>query len=633
MKKLSSIVMGDSNSPRKLPDFMKLEKHVSEKLYTIFNGAATVMPTNTFSIGADIKLRTSVKENKVTLAVYIGFEVPDSTDDSYDLNHTSIVIKRLGPFEVVVPSASLESEEEFKKFYYENLDNVLNPIITAVKQEKSVLEQALRYQAILALISENNYSKEQLEEAKKQVNSMSMEDLLSRKTPLDTTMRVTFPVVGFSINSTIDGDLSLKTKEDLDQEKNRADLLSAKSKVEEPGAKSKTQTEEKTAAKIEELPSRSQNQLEEQTIKAEQKAEAPVPQSPIVPPVESKTIIENNKEKEKTTENTIIKESTSSITKIEEPLLDKKLETYTDKELKDKGLQENDILMLRLFDVFNKQPEKKETKTETKTAQKKSEGVKSTTSPSVVKSESSTTTTASTSSESIDEVSSVIKETNSQLLDQSLIQTVILSSLNDSMSSLKDTMQAYINVSDKSKTSEGSILNTVKDVISLKTSDAQNTLVDKTSTQNNVNEMASLVPNIVKSVAQEVTPILNLSPQKNNYNAVENKVFSTEANTISKNDVTKLGENLDNSIKTAVTNSSIVNNTNIEGTKATSEPAPVIPVPNPSNSALIQDNSVTQGTVGSGAPSTVNLSNATIDNIANAFVKALTLTPFLNYGK
>jgi len=211
MKKLSSILEGRSGNPMKKQDslFVQMEGYVKSKLSDIFDGKAEIQDSGNSPIKSTIRINTYVKQGKVNMVFMGELDFPDTSDKTYTELDT-YETKTVGPIDIVVTPESLESEESLKKFLYKQLDGVINPLILLAKQDTNKLESALRYQGIAALITERTYSEEELRQVEKQVNAMNLNDLLSRKAPLDTTMKSLFPRMVYRLESNVSGDIDIK---------------------------------------------------------------------------------------------------------------------------------------------------------------------------------------------------------------------------------------------------------------------------------------------------------------------------------------------------------------------------------------------------------------------------------------
>lgn len=127
---------------------------------------------------------------------------------------------------------------------------------------------------------------------------------------------------------------------------------------------------------------------------------------------------------------------------------------------------------------------------------------------------------------------------------------------------------------------------------------------------------------------------------------IERKVTEMDSSEPLKNGVASLAENIGKSIKTAVTNI-------VDGGKKTTIEAPSLPAPTAAVSPSMATSSTTSvvnkadsgdSNVGTqtnqtffggqpGMPTVVSLSQSTIDNLASAIIKNMTITPFLNSGR
>lgn len=596
----------------------------------------------------------------------LSFSVPDSDgvkEEDYFDGFISKDIARV-VYTEVVPDDVIKDLGKFKKFFEEKLSKGIDAVINSIKDE---LEAPLKEQAIFAFNSTEQKRGEELQKVIQEVKSMTLDDVLAKKGILSNVPRMLFPVISINLESRISGNNSYKIEETAtpvpeakkeeskgpNTKKENIEKEKGGVKLEETPSKIQTELEEKEKKKALEE-SQAKNEQKEQTVKLEEAASLPQTnlektaieserpkdekkESPIPPPIESKTIIENNAEKTVEYNNT-----TREVPSLFQPTpfdatAQKETAATQEKKPEQQAISDNDIFTLKMYSLFEdallqepeavkKAEEEKKQTPEKKAAKKTSTPTSQNVYEKVTESSDETETYTDNTSVQSNEVF------NSQVLGQTVAQTLILSSINDSISSLSNNLESYIKVSEKTNSTQGGIFDSLKSVITSNESTKETNSVVQNAPS--VVEMAGLIsPERMQTLENAAPPKLETYEQKNSYAAIEKSISNTETNNISSTDITKLGENLNNSIKTVVTNPSVVNN-NIKGPSVSSAPVTPPASPKPSDTSLMQDNSSMQNNMGSpGMPSTVSLSNTTVDSIANAIVKALTLTPFLNSGK
>jgi len=148
-----------------------------------------------------------------------------------------------------------------------------------------------------------------------------------------------------------------------------------------------------------------------------------------------------------------------------------------------------------------------------------------------------------------------------------------------------------------------------------------------------VNQGQTLETNSMSS--EKLEKLTSILPQ------IQNKIVGMEAPQVPAIDVPFLASSISDSIKNAVTNITSQNKTmNYPGSNPATIP-PKTPEVNPGNVQNTEGdttnlaNQMNQNLAkgGSSMPSVVSLSQSTIDNLASAIIKNMTLTPFLNSGR
>lgn len=675
MKPLASIIIGSTNAMTDMsPYFTELKVMVAKRLDTLLGGKLETQYGRgniEFEAYIDVSLPYSkddpdrIKKDGTTIPVKpaeirfnLSFSVPDSSDvkeEDYTDGFHSKDISRV-VYTEVVPDDVIKDLGKFKKFFEEKLFKGIDATINNIKDE---LEAPLKEQAIFALNSLQERKGEELQKIIKDVKSMSLQEVLDKKGILKDLPRMLFPMMSINLEVRPSGNKSYKIEDVVsavpaDTKKEQAAPEKGKNpvKLEEAPSRIETELEEKEKKKaleesrlkegekqpsvrLEEQPSGAQTELEKTAIESEKPKEEKK-ESPIPPPIESKTVIEKNTEKTSEYSNTTKETPALFQSGPFDATLQKEAATSQEKTPEKQEISDNDIFTLQMFSLFEAAQKDQEAIKKEKEKEQAAEKTKqAANTPSAKEGQTTYEKTNETTTESTyrsSETGGSNEVFNSQVLGQTVLQTIILSGINDSISSLNNNLESYMKVSEKTSSIQGGVFDSLKDIISSKESTKETSTVIKDAAP--IVEMAGLIsPERMESLEKMTSPKLETYEQKNSYSAIEKSVSNMETNNISSTDITKLGEDFNNSIKTVITNPSTVNN-NIKEPSVSPVSAAPSASPKPPDASLMQDNSSMQNNMGSSnMPSTVSLSNTTVDNIANAIVKALTLTPFLNNGK
>ena len=203
---------------------------------------------------------------------------------------------------------------------------------------------------------------------------------------------------------------------------------------------------------------------------------------------------------------------------------------------------------------------------------------------------------------------------------------------------------------------EGSVISSISDTIKL----LQGTI---NSTATNLENAALNIESSVSDVVKESTSFLGLVPSavsdsissklsdvsvKSEKNSLDNtiladiqrKVMDLETAAPLKMEMNSLATNIGDSIKSMVTNIIGGDKTN----KSQVSVATMAPATASTNTSTVNEGETTTANIGSQTnqsfqggqmpfPSVVSLSQSTIDNLASAIIKNMTITPFLNSGR
>lgn len=126
--------------------------------------------------------------------------------------------------------------------------------------------------------------------------------------------------------------------------------------------------------------------------------------------------------------------------------------------------------------------------------------------------------------------------------------------------------------------------------------------------------------------------------QNNALQEMTNRVVGTETTVAPKIEINTIVENLGNSITSAITNAMTQNKKSIQE-RESATPTPAITLSNPAVSNNEENNQANMGgpsiqnfSGGGASPTIVSLSQSTIDSLASAIIKNMSISPFLNRG-
>jgi hypothetical protein len=222
------------------------------------------------------------------------------------------------------------------------------------------------------------------------------------------------------------------------------------------------------------------------------------------------------------------------------------------------------------------------------------------------------------------------KEVSDSIKNQISQSGLILSSISETVKMMKESIGAatsFIKEGTERITSSFNSISKDSALLIGLTSATSDSIVKKESQPSLISEKNTSTTNILSEIERKVAEIDSVDPLKMG--------------------VTSLAENIGNSIKTVVTNL-------VEGGKKTTieAPKPLVlsqastsTTPAPSSvTSVVNQGETGDSNVGSqtnqtflggqqGSPSVVSLSQSTIDNLASAIIKNMTLAPFLNSGR
>ncbi len=234
---------------------------------------------------------------------------------------------------------------------------------------------------------------------------------------------------------------------------------------------------------------------------------------------------------------------------------------------------------------------------------------------------------------------------NTPIVSPSPMTTEKVSSLENQVNQVKENEKVESNstissVANSIKQVEGSI-GLLSNILREKERTAEN------KSNNFINESLSflgLIPsNATRSIEklnQATVQSEKATSQSSSLQEMTNKVVGTEIISPLKTEVTSIIQNMGNSVSNAITTALMKDKKTAEEKAASIQPSPVKPSTSTSivNEGQKTENQLQAPTVqsfmsGGNAPSVVSLTQSTIDNLASAIIKSMSISPFLNSGR
>lgn len=234
----------------------------------------------------------------------------------------------------------------------------------------------------------------------------------------------------------------------------------------------------------------------------------------------------------------------------------------------------------------------------------------------------STTSEQAPTAISTERATTIDNRINESTIRESSVVPEIISSLNSTIKQIESSIGTFSNiVQDREKETGNGINNIVNQSLPL----------------------LGLSPSTIFSSIEKLNDLSVISEKAESQNNVlqnmTNRVVETEILGPIKGEMTSMVENIGNSIKNAITNITMVDRKSTE--ERVSSPAPIIqtPIVSPvmnqegnNETSLQAPNIQSFASVGGGMPTVVSLSQTTIDNLASAIIKNMSISSFLNSG-